>query len=193
MPENKPRVVAYHIKLFENNSLQFFQKSSIKWFEKHKYNFNNNTFLPHVTIARQPFSIQQWTNHFQQLPVIITKIHLYESLGNLTYESKWDYPLHPPFEEIEHTSDIAFCIYGETLSNLHINAQTALTFLYPDLIPYVSQEFSNTSLDDIIIDLNQVIANADQHINCPIKAISFHGNLEKHVDKILKWEMIIDV
>ena len=55
---------------------------------------------------------QEWLDHFTPLPFFVKAIHLYQSLGNLQYQSLWESPLLSPFEELEHTADIAFLIRG---------------------------------------------------------------------------------
>jgi len=150
-------------------------------------------FLPHVTICRSPFNPQQWKKAFFVLPCILKNLHLYESLGNMQYKSIWTHELFSPFEEIEHTADIGFTIYGESLKQLHKNATTALSFRFPELLNYQNNNHNFASLDDIIKDLNNSVTKADADIGCPLKAVSYHGSISSDQNAVLSWEMIIDV
>jgi 2'-5' RNA ligase len=194
IPERHPRCAALHVEWLEKNEpLNNYYQSIRKWMqEKNLAIDKHNELLSHITLARWPFDRNDWKEAFQELPVIITGIHLYESVGNLTYKPLWSHPLVFPFDEIDHTADIAFHIKAEDMKQLHLHAQFALSFKFPPFISYISKELSD-SLDEIIIDLNETIAKADAEIGCPFKAVSFHGNIEKDENNILHWEMIVDV
>lgn len=196
LPPRKPRVVAWHVNWIDDSStLLAFQQQLVKWLQEHGFQIKNSDreFLPHVTLCRAPFVIKQWKHTFSPVPCVLKNLHLYESLGNMKYQSLWNIPLQLPFEEIEHTADIAFNIYGENLQQLHNHAQVALAFRFPALLPYFSELKEINSLAEIISDLNKVIAKADGEIGCPFKAVSFHGEIQKDQNQILFWEMIVDV
>lgn len=195
LPERRPRVVAWHIDLFDQaQRFLSFQHALVDWLKGLGYEIKEHKggFLPHVTICRYPFVVNDWKKVFSELPVIVKDIHLFESLGHSKYRSCWKYPLLAPFDEIDHTADIAFTVRGENLKQLHLNAQVALAFYFPPLLSYFSGIIDIEKLDDIIIDLNNIISRADQDIGCPYKAVSFHGDIQEE-DHLLKWEMIIDV
>ena len=162
------------------------------WLKAMGYPIDERPFFPHITIARAPFDIKDWLAHFDPLPFFVKAIHLYQSLGNLHYQSIWESPLIPPFEEFEHTADIAFLVRGNTPQELHLNAQIALAFKFPPLVNFLSTILQD-SLDEIIISLNEIVAKADMELGCPFKAISFHGKIIKDPYQILHWEMIVDV
>jgi hypothetical protein len=98
----------------------------------------------------------------------------------------------PPFEEKEHTADLAFIVRGQTPQELHRNAQLALSFKFPMLLPFFSKNLQ-TTLDGIIIALNEMVGSADAACGSPLKAISFHGQIKEDAYQILHWEMIVDV
>lgn len=150
-------------------------------------------FLPHVTICRKPFVVREWKKNFRTLPMMATNLHLYESVGKLRYEPIWTHTLTPPFEEIDHTADIAFRISGEDISEIYLHACLALSFEYPQILRFVNQSDTYTSIDDIVIALNQLITKIDSDEGSPFKAVSFHGNIEVTRDNVLNWEMIVDV
>ncbi len=194
LPERHPHVVAWYVEwLHSQNVLEQYHKEVLHWLVNLGFNPDiRDEFLPHVTICRQPFFPREWKKAFQPLPLIAKDIHLYESMGHLKYEPRWTYSLKAPFEEIEHTADIAFNIRAENLEQLYLNAQCALAFKFPQLLPYL-QKMKQENLEEIIIGLNEIVAKADSEVGCPFKAISFHGELETEEDNVLLWEMIIDV
>ncbi len=193
-PHN-PNVVAWSVKwLDDEKPLIDFQKSLNHWLIEIGYapTHPERKWLPHATLARRPFDRNEWATSFKPIPLITTAIHLYESLGQLKYQPRWSHMLIPPFNELDHTADIAFKIYGTTLEQIHRHAQTALFFKDPKLISYSSAKPVQT-LDDVIIDLNSIISKADQEQGCALKAVSFHGELLKDANNTLSWEMIVDV
>lgn len=193
LPKRHPRVIAGHVKwLEEENALQTFQKKLADWLRTENYQIDTRDFLAHISIAREPFSDDDWKNAFSEFPVFIKAIHLYESVGSLTYVPLWSHLLFLPFEDLEHTADIAYVIRGENLEQLYLHAQMALAFECPALTAYLSNTTPN-SLDDIVFGLNEIVAQADQEVGAPFKAVSFHGNIVKQNNQLLEWEMIVDV
>lgn len=194
LPPLHPNVVAWNIQwLDEDKQLTNYRAHFLEWLKSIGFQAKdtNPNWLCHVTLSRKPFLKEPWLHSFTPLPLFISNIHLYESLGHSLYKPLWTFPLISPFEEIEHTADIAYLIKGENLRQIYLHAFTALAFRFPAFLAYKkTTNFEN--LDDVIIGLNEGIAEADAHIGCPFKAISFHGQIEQH-HSILKWEMIVDV
>jgi len=191
LPPQHPHVVAYRINLMEHlSTLVKFQETLSVWLKSLGYSLSDDRpFLPHVTIARNPVSQAQW--ELPHLPVVFNKIHLYESTGNLNYTSLWNHSFLPPFEEKEHTADVAFCVRGTTVQELCVNAQGALAFLFPPIHAFFPKDAVN-SLEEIVMQLNVGIAKADEEQGCSFKAVSFHGAIQ-HTNDLLEWEMIVDV
>ncbi len=193
LPKDKSRVVALSIDWLDANAkLNRYQKELSDWLQNQGYSLDKRPFFPHLTIARAPFDKKQWQEHFTPLPFFIKAIHLYQSLGKLQYQSLWECPLLLPFDELEHTADIAFLIRGNSVQELHQHAQLALAFKFPPMIKFYIPELQN-SLEEIIISLNDMVARADTEFGCPFKAVSFHGNIKPDEHNILHWEMIVDV
>ncbi len=186
IPEEHPRAAAYHVEWFHGDLTSLY--AALQTWLSLK---DTRAFLPHVTVARSPFDKAEWQAGFQEFPLLIRAIHLYESTGQLNYEPLWTYPLILPFEELEHTADIAFVIRGEDLNALFAHAQTALSFKFPQFLPYFSKTIPKT-LDALITALNQGISIADREVGCPFKAVSFHGEILQK-ESLLHWEMIVDV
>ncbi len=110
----------------------------------------------------------------------------------LHYQSLWERTLLSPFDEFEHTADIAFLIRGYSIQELHQHAQLALAFQFPPLIKFYRSQSQN-SLEEVIISLNEIVAMADTEFGCPFKAVSFHGNIQSGDQNMLHWEMVVDV
>lgn len=194
LPPNHPRVAAWTIQWLDDPiPLELYQQSLVAWLQFEGFNLDvRDKFLSHVTLSRAPFNFKEWRKSFTQLPVIVKALHLYESTGSLHYKSLWSHPFHLPFEEFEHTADIAFLIKGETLAQIKTHALVALAFKCPEILSYATTQRSLETIEDVVIDLNESIALVDQAVGTPFKAVSFHGDLQEE-DGILEWEMIVDV
>lgn len=195
LPKRHPNVTCWHVDFFDAlEPLEKYQKSLNHWLKASGFSpdHREQNWLPHVTLARQPFDLESWKKHFAPLPVLFKFMHLYQSIGNSEYNKLWSLQLPLPWNEIEHTADIAFQIRGETLQQVYRHALLALAFKFPPLLLYLPTSSELFTLDDIVILLNEAIALADQKVGCPLKAVSFHGEIEK-LNDILCWEMIVDV
>lgn len=189
-----PKVHAWHVQwLADDKGLLHFQRQLSSFLIKNEFKLDERDFLPHVTICRAPFYPREWKRSFVKLPCFFKDIHLYESVGNLKYEARWTASVSAPFEEVEHTADIAFKVRGESLGQLFQHAFLALSFRFPELLQYIPKISSVTSLHDIVKGLNDIVCLADAEIGCPFKAISYHGNLLERPEKTFEWEMIVDV
>lgn len=155
------------------------------------FTLEKRPFLPHVTMARKPFHVADWKEHFAPFPMMTTAFHLYESKGNLIYEPLTTVELIRPFTEVPHTADIAFIIRGICVQDIYMSAQAALMFYCPELTKFLRKD-PQESLDDVIISLNNIVTKGDEAFGTPFKAVSFHGELQKR-DEYLEWEMIVDV
>jgi 2'-5' RNA ligase len=194
LPPHHPHVMAWHAHwLMGDISIVNFQKILTDWLTSLGYGLDKRDWMPHVTLCRDPFDAEAWIKEFVPLPFYTGSIHLYESMGNLTYIPRWSYPIKAPFEEINHTADMAFIIRGESLQQIYSNAFTALAFKAPELVRFFIPQESFNHLDDIIMTLNDIISRADSIVGNPFKAISFHGEIIPLKDSLLQWEMIVDV
>lgn len=193
LPARHPHVVAWQAHWWNGYSKCLELHSLLtQWLSSHRYSIDERKWLPHVTLCRQPFDPGKWKEAFKPLPFYTSSLHLYESIGNLNYIPIWSMPIPCPFEEIEHTADMAFIVRGETLLELYHHAFAALAFKAPDLLDYFMAG-PIASLVDIIVLLNAIICQADAAIGCPMKAVSFHGEIIVQPDSLLQWEMIVDV
>ena len=188
LPLRKPHVAAWHVRFFEEFD---YHKVVWRWLKSEGISFRAR-FSPHVTLARQPFVKEEWQRDFVSLPLYFKTIALCESFPFSHYEVRWSYPLLPPFEEREHTADIAYVIRGDDMGRLYLNAAWALAFRYPPLMKFVRMETPQT-LEELIQKLNALIFRVDAAGGCPFKAVSFYGKVERRAENILEWEMIVDV
>jgi len=88
LPSKKPRVVAGHI-LWENDSCLSIHQQLITFLNKNHYVQIDKALLPHVTLARAPFTKNKWNALFVPFSIKATSLTLYQSLGNLIYQSVW--------------------------------------------------------------------------------------------------------
>lgn len=192
LPKKHPRVVAGNIRWLSQVSFDGYLSQLNAWLSAYDYPVEARAFLPHVTMARSPFNQEEWEKMFSPFPILAKGLHLYATVECLEYQPLWSYPFPLPFEEIEHTADIAFRVQAATMQELFLHAQMALAFKFPPLLAYFREVTEAEDLDTLIMGLNQVIARADCEIGCPFKAISFHGTVSEH-NTLLQWEMIVDV
>lgn len=193
LPPDKSRVAALLIDWLELSSeFNTYQHLFALWLNSQGYPLDERPFFPHITVARAPFDKKAWLQNFFPIPFFVSAFRLYQSMGNLEYHSVWEIPLIAPFEEFEHTADIAFHVRGNSAQQIHMHAQLALAFQFPLLIEFFSKALCN-SLSETVISLNEMVAKADKQYGCHFKAVSFHGNFKADAQQLLHWEMIVDV
>ncbi|MCB1085356.1 MAG: hypothetical protein KDK60_04570 [Chlamydiia bacterium] len=192
LPERHPRVVTWHVESFGKDPIGDYQEVLEGYFREAGYHIDKREFLKHITLGRMPFSEKEWKKVFAPLPLYLGPLHLYESAGKLHYEPIWTHHLLPPFKEIDHVADIAFEIHGEKIEDLFWNAQIALAFKAPEILPFLEREKRVETIEEIIMSLNAITTEADKEMGTPFKAVSFHGHVVKKKG-VLSWEMIVDV
>lgn len=90
LPKSKPRVAAWHVDLVEQAVAEY-QSQLVVFLREKGYAIEERSFLPHVTLARAPFSFKEWEEAFVSMPCIATSLNLYESVGNLRYKPIWQH------------------------------------------------------------------------------------------------------
>lgn len=168
----------------------------MQWWDSEMIEFQKNfrekrEWKPHVTLCREPFDLKEWKKSFKPLPFFISSFNLYESLGYSRYKALWSYPFIPPFEEFEHTADVAFFIRGENVQEIYMNAFTALSFQAPQCLSFIPENKAET-IEEVVVGLNEVISKVDAAFGSPFKAVSYHGDIEAEKEGLI-WEMIVDV
>lgn len=193
LPKRHPHVASCYVDfLDEQVAVVDYQKSLVQWLKSVGIQLDRHQeWLPHVTLAREPFVPKEWTSSFVPIPAVFKAIHLYESIGNLQYRPLWGVPIPLPWIEIDHTADLAFHVAGRSITQIYQHARLALAWQFPPLLRYQSETTLST-LDDVIEILNEEVGRADQEVGCPYKAISLHGDLVED-DNRFTWEMVVDV
>jgi len=195
LPKRSPHLVAMEGEMITGINLENYRNQLLKWSESQGIDFKKpkRPFYPHLTICRKNPDISKWESEQIKIPFYVDEINLYQSMGNSEYEKLKTYSLVPIFEEISHTADIAFTIRGESLQSIFINAQIALSFVCNSFIDFLETNKEISSQDQIIMQLNKIIANVDIEVGSPFKAVSFHGSFTKSENGFYQWEMIVDV
>ena len=147
--------------------------------------------FPHITVTRTPGHERDWEKCFKPFPFYLKGFHLYHTVGHLQYEKVQTHILRPPFEEIEHTADIAFKVVGRHVKDLYLHAALALSFRAPTLCKWIHGYIPN-SLDEVVTSLNTLLYLLDVEEGSPFKAVSHAGYVEEK-GQLLEWEMIVDV
>jgi len=192
-PKKHPHVVAWEVDVKQRASeLAHYQLNIESWLADGNYHVDSRDFLPHMTISRGHFHTDKWKKAFTPLPLTLSNLHLYESVGSSQYRPIWTHPIAAPFTEFEHTADIAFQVRGRNLDEIFDHALTALAFQCPEIIQFRDESTSPESLDEIIMKLNRIVGKTDAEVGTPLKAVSYHGELKK-VEDYWEWEMIVDV
>lgn len=193
LPHHHPRVAAWHAHWPQFSPvLETYHRQCRDFLLDQNYKLDLRPLKPHVTLARKPFSPRQWREAFCPLPFYVSSLNLYESLGHCRYQSAWELPFLPPFQEMEHTADLAFQVLGRNPSEILAAAQTALSFSFPEMTPFIAPLPDPLSLDDVILALNEWITRVDIAIGSPCKAVTYSGTLKTNPSH-LSWEMIVDV
>lgn len=184
LPEETPRVVAgVPIFLEGEDELLAYQKKLAGHLKE--------PFTPHVSVSRGPFDRQAWEKFPCQIPFFVSGVALYKSLGYSKYEILFEKKSLAPFEEIEHTADIAYKIRGENFTQLALHATLALACKYPAFTKYLKKVPQMHSVSEIVKLLNQWIAEIDISEGINLKAVSYHAAMSDN--KILEWTMVVDV
>lgn len=191
LPKMKPRVAAHHVSwISDGEKMEKYHDKVLQWLEELKFPIDKRVLLPHVTIARAPFEESEWESAFELTPLMVTGVHLYESMGNLRYHSLWELPLLLAFEELEHTADIAFIIRGKNYAELYQHGAVALSFKFPPFLAFLGKK-GQKDFSQVVQSLNKMVAKCDEEIGCPFKAVSYHGKVDEK--EYLEWEMVVDV
>jgi len=192
-PKKCPRVVAWEVNVINRTQeLLDYQKNIESWLKEGEFHLDDRDYLPHMSISRGHFQVDQWEKAFSPLPLYLCNLHLYESMGSSRYRSIWTHAIPAPFMKFEHMADIAFKIRGQSLKEIFDHAFTALAFQCPEIIHFRDDSPSPESLNDIIVRLNHIVGLADAEVGIPLKAVSYHGAL-KDIEGLWEWEMIVDV
>ncbi|MFA5249952.1 MAG: hypothetical protein WC371_00890 [Parachlamydiales bacterium] len=204
LPFFHPRVVAGRLVFFNpsqfSRELEQYRRKVQAFFSGHGLvPEGKRKFLAHTAFARYPFQKKAWKKAFEPFPVILTSFHLFQSLGGL-YQPLVSKVFLPPFEELKNQTAPAFLIRGHNFEELKRNAEMALAFQHPPLLAYLNHK-KVSSLEEVILALNDLIYRLELKDGSPFKAIAFHTKLsEKKYPpptaegrSFWEWEMLVDI
>lgn len=185
LPKRHPNVVTWHVDPFGPDPLLEYQQELASFLEQEGYEMETREFLKHITLGRSPFKEKEWKKSFRPLPLYFHHLHLYESFKGHRYEPIWTHDLLPPFEEVKPGY---FKLHGESFQQVFLNAQVALAFKFPELLPFLDQEYQVRNLHDGGIRLRTILYQAGREANIPIRDALFPD--DGHQAKgILTWDL----
>ena len=91
---------------------------------------------------------------------------------------------------MESSAGLAFRIYGSSLRQLFHNAQIALAFKCPELLPFLDPKFEGHSIEEGILQLNAIITRANSEVKVSLMNVKFQGEVSP-IKGILMWEMVV--
>ncbi len=192
LPEKDPRVVAWHVQWLGDRAVETYQDVLTAWLSENGYGLESRPFLPHVTMARPPFSQEDWKASFSPLPLYLSALHLYESVGPMRYEPVWSLPFSRPFEPLQGEGG-RFLIRGTYIAQLQTHAEIALAFACPALAALLPLHDHPTSVEEVVAHLNRLLKIAAQEVALPFRSVLSEGRLRKGDNGSLEWEMILEM
>lgn len=188
LPNRSPDILTWHVEAFGENFIDEYQRLIHDYFEEKGYDLEGKKFIKHITLGKSASLIKEAKKNFQPLPLYFSTLHLYEKHQGDHYEPIWTYDLLPPFEEKKKGH---FILNGESFQQLFLNAQIALAFKYPALIPFLDQSYEVRNLHDGGIRLTTLINQAYRAIKVPITKAIFpdRGHEEKG---LLSWDLFVE-
>lgn len=120
-------------------------------------------WLPHVTFARKPFDPKQWREAFHSCPFSVSKLHLYESMGDSKYEPRWTYALNPVYDQTK--------VRGKDFQEWLFHIQAALSMRHPKLWEFFQDTSEPRSHREAYQMINKGIAAANAKYGMGIPAL----------------------
>lgn len=188
LPKRSPDIVTWHVDPFGEDPINDYQQTLVEYFAEHDYDFEKKKYIKHITIGKSVPLKKEMKKHFKPLPLYCSNLHLYESLKGDQYEPIWTYDLLPPFEEQEGGQ---FLLYGESFQQVFLNAQIALAFKFPELVPFLDASYQVRNLHDGGIRLTTLLETAYRAIKIPIEKVTFPDN-GKQEKGLLSWPLHVE-
>lgn len=188
LPNRSPDVMTWHVDPFGFDPIEEYQKMILDYFLEKGYALDEKKFIKHITLGKSAALKKGAKTSFTPLPLYFTNLHLYESLHGDRYEPIWTYDLLPPFEEKEEGR---FALYGENFQQVFLNAQIALAFKFPALVPFLDASYEVRNLHDGGIRLTTLVNQAYREANIPIERALFPDS-GKEEKGLLTWELRVE-
>lgn len=191
LPPKHPSVVAWHADLEEKHrEISEYQLQVSDWLKLRGFPpaGEHRVWLPHVSICRTPFDKHEWEQVFEKYPFTCSKIHLYESVGNLRYESRWIYSLFPPFEQIKNSEGLVYTIRGKSLDEVYKHTQAALTFLDTHFLSAFDERAQPKNIEQMERSFNDSLRRVNAKWGSSVKSLrSIEGDKENQ--GYLEWKI----
>lgn len=188
-PPSHPRAVVWKAIFHrKERAIRAFQQKLTDWLRVIGFppTDPDREWVPHVTLCRAPFDSHKWSENFEPRPFMITKFHLYESIGDLRYHPLWTYTLLPPFEEQE---DDVIKIRGHNPLELVDHAQVALALRFPVIWEFIKQTSPSPGTLEAIQCLNSSISSANAKYGLNLKSVESVESFKQHDEKSLEWRI----
>lgn len=172
LPPPHPTSVAYKATFpGKERSIRMFQQRLVNWLKVLGFppDEPEREWLPHVTFARKPFEFSPWRDAFQSCPFAVSKLHLYESMGDTKYEPRWTYSFKPVYE--------ATIVRGRIFTEWFFHMKAALSMRHPQLWEFFQDSSEPRSHREAYQMINRGIAAANAKHGLGINALVIGENL----------------
>ncbi|MDJ0652344.1 MAG: hypothetical protein QNJ27_05000 [Simkaniaceae bacterium] len=188
LPNRSPDILTWHVEAFGDDLIDEYQRRIHDYFEEKGYVVERKKFIKHITLGRSASLVKEAKKNFRPLPLYFSNFHLYEKHPGEHYEPIWTYDLLLPFEEKKKGH---FILRGGSFQQLFLNAQIALAFTCPALVPFLDQSYVVRNLQDGEVRLTTLINQAYKAVKVPIKKAIFpdKGQEEKG---LLSWDLFVE-
>lgn len=152
LPPRRPRVVAWHVDWWTLAEAVAEHVAATQQYlvSKSLLRPENRPWLPHVTLCRNPRSLDEWQAAFKPRPLIATGCYLYESIGKLRYRPLWGAEFLKPFTRCDEEGKVVFLVKGASKEELYLHARIARAFHLPKLISALEKDTSPVSFADAV-------------------------------------------
>lgn len=188
LPNRAPDIITWHVHHFGEDPINDYQHQIVEYFTQNGYDFEKKKYIKHITLGKSAALRNEMKKNFRPLPLYFSNLHLYESHKGEQYEPIWTYDLFPPFEE---QKDGQFILYGESFQQVFLNAQIALAFKCPELVPFLDPSYQVRNLQDGGIRLTTILNQAYRAIKIPIENATFPES-GKQSKGLLSWPLQVE-
>jgi 2'-5' RNA ligase len=185
LPNRSSDIITWHVDPFGDDPINDYQHALVEYYKELGYGFDKKEYIKHITLGKSGALKKEIKKNFKPLPLYCSNLHLYESLKGDQYEPIWTYDLLPPFEEQKEGQ---FILYGESFQQVFLNAQIALAFKFPELVPFLDPTYQVRNLHDGEIRLTTLLNAAYRAIKIPIDKTTFLEN-GKQEKGLLSWPL----
>ena len=187
LPNRSSDVITWHVEPFGEDVIDEYQRVIYDYFLEKGYDLERKKFIKHITLGKSAVLKKEAKKSFRSLPLYFKNLHFYESYQGDQYEPIWTYDLLPPFEEKKNGH---FVLYGESFQQTFLNAQIALAFKCPALVPFLDSSYKVRNLHDGGIRLTTIINQAFRKAEVPIERVIFPDSGQEE-NGLLTWDLFV--